>query len=65
MKMFFMYLDAGSGSYLVQIIIGAILAGTVYFKTIWHKIKSVFYKPKMEEEDEEVEIEDTTNTNQH
>lgn len=63
--MFFLYLDAGSGSYLVQIIIGAILAGTVYFKTIWHKIKSVFYKHKMEEEDEEVEIEDTTNTNQH
>jgi hypothetical protein len=35
-----LYLDPGSGSYLTQIIIAAILAVAVYFKNIWLWIKS-------------------------
>jgi len=34
------YLDPGSGSYLTQLIIAAILGIAVYFKNIWLWIKS-------------------------
>jgi hypothetical protein len=42
----FLYLDPGSGSYLVQMIIAAVLAGLFFFKSLWWKIKSFFYRPK-------------------
>lgn len=61
MKLFLLYLDAGSGSYLIQIIIGAVLAGTIYFKTIWMKIKSMFSKHKPEEDDADDDTDDVTN----
>jgi len=37
-----LYIDPGSGSYLVQVIIAGILGIAFYFKTIWQKIKSIF-----------------------
>ncbi|HYF33594.1 MAG TPA: hypothetical protein VD993_20860 [Chitinophagaceae bacterium] len=37
-----LYLDPGSGSYLVQMIIAAVLAGLFFFKNLWWKIKSFF-----------------------
>jgi hypothetical protein len=43
-----LYVDPGSGSYLVQAIIAAILGALFYFKTIWWKIKSFFHRPKKE-----------------
>ena len=60
MKFFFLYLDAGSGSYLIQVVIGAVLAGTVYFKTIWAKVKSVFGKRKPVDDDDIDEIAENT-----
>lgn len=36
------YIDPGSGSYLVQMIIAAILGIAFYFKTIWATIKAFF-----------------------
>jgi hypothetical protein len=41
-----LYVDPGSGSYLVQMIIAAILGALFYFKTIWWKIKSLFTRGK-------------------
>jgi hypothetical protein len=49
MKIFFLYIDPGSGSYLVQMIIAGVLAGLFYFKNLWMRIKSFFTKNKKEE----------------
>ena len=38
----FLYIDPGSGSYLVQVIIAAVLGVAFYFKTIWWRIKAFF-----------------------
>jgi len=43
---YLIYIDPGSGSYLIQAIIAAILGALFYFKTIWWKIKSFFKKSK-------------------
>ena len=50
-----LYLDPGSGSYLIQVIIAAALAVLFYFKNAWNWIKSFFIKPpsKIEEEKNE------------
>jgi hypothetical protein len=45
-----MYIDPGSGSYLIQAIIAAVLGALFYFKTIWWKLKSFFKKPKKDAE---------------
>ena len=55
MKYFFLYLDPGSGSYLLQVIIAAILGGLMFFKNFWIKIKSFFVKPKPQEESKDQE----------
>ena len=46
MKYFFLYIDPGSGSYLIQVIIAAVLSGGFFLKNFWHKIKSFFVKRK-------------------
>ena len=46
MSFTFLYIDPGSGSYLVQVIIAAILGVLFYFKNIWVRIKSFFYRGK-------------------
>ena len=43
---FLLYIDPGSGSYLVQMIIAAVLGGLFFFKNIWWKIKSFFTRNK-------------------
>ncbi len=50
-----LYLDPGSGSYLIQVIIAGALAVLFYFKNAWNWIKSFFVKapPKTEEEKNE------------
>jgi len=42
MRHFLLYIDPGSGSYLVQAIIAAVLGGLFYFKQKWIQIKSFF-----------------------
>lgn len=37
-----LYIDPGTGSYIVQIIIAAVLGVIFYFKTAWKRIKSFF-----------------------
>jgi hypothetical protein len=47
-----LYVDPGSGSYLIQVIIAAILGILFYFKNIWWKIKAFFWRPKKEDTSE-------------
>ena len=39
-----LYIDPGSGSYLLQVIIAAVLGVLFYFKNAWNWIKSFFSK---------------------
>jgi hypothetical protein len=39
---FLLYIDPGSGSYLIQVIIAAALGVVFFFKNIWLFIKSFF-----------------------
>jgi hypothetical protein len=49
-----LYVDPGSGSYLVQVIAAAVLGVVFYFKTFIAWIKSFFGKKKDEAEEETV-----------
>lgn len=42
MIQYLLYLDPGSGSYLVQVIVAAVLGVAFYFRSAWWKIKSFF-----------------------
>ena len=53
MKYTFLYLDPGSGSYILQVIIAAVLGGLMFFKNFWFKVKAFFYKPKAKETEPE------------
>lgn len=44
-----LYVDPGSGSYLVQVIIAAVLGALFYFKNLWWQIKAFFSRSKKEE----------------
>lgn len=46
---FFLYIDPGSGSYLVQAIIAAIVGALFYFKNIFWRIKAFFFRPKKDD----------------
>lgn len=58
MKPFFLYIDPGSGSYLVQAIIAAVLGGLFYFKQKWLKIKYFLGGKKKEQEPDNTEKHD-------
>ncbi|MBC7848118.1 MAG: hypothetical protein H7Y31_00210 [Chitinophagaceae bacterium] len=47
-NMILLYVDPGSGSYLVQVIIAAILGALFYFKNLWWQIKAFFTRKKEE-----------------
>jgi uncharacterized membrane protein YfcA len=38
------YIDPGTGSYLLQLLIGALLGALFAIKVFWRKIKNVFQK---------------------
>ena len=44
------YLDPGSGSYIIQILIGTLLGGFFAIKVYWRRIKAYFSKDKKDEE---------------
>ena len=49
MHIYLLYIDPGSGSYLIQVIIAAVLGVAVYFKNIKMKIKSFFSRKNKDE----------------
>ena len=42
MHSFLLYIDPGSGSYLVQMLIAAAVGGLFYFKQIGARVRSIF-----------------------
>jgi hypothetical protein len=46
-----LYIDPGSGSYLVQIIIAAVLGVAFFFRSIWAYIKSFFSRSPKKQND--------------
>jgi len=48
-----LYVDPGSGSYLIQVIIAAIFGAWFWLRNYWWKFKSFFTKTKPEEKKEE------------
>lgn len=50
-----LYIDPGSGSYLVQVIIAAVLGVLFYFRNTWLWIKSIFAKPTSKTEEEKID----------
>jgi hypothetical protein len=44
MTTLFLYIDPGSGSYLVQVIIAAILGGAFWIKKFWRIVRSFFIR---------------------
>jgi len=46
MKLWLLYIDPGSGSYLLQALIAGVLGFFFYFRNIGRKIKSFFFKAK-------------------
>jgi hypothetical protein len=47
-----LYIDPGSGSYLIQVIIGAVLGIVMFFKNIKVFIKSLFIRSPKKQKDE-------------
>ena len=48
------YLDPGTGSYVIQVILAAVLGIGVAFRIFWHRIKGIFKKkPENQENIEE------------
>jgi len=48
------YLDPGSGSFLIQLAIAALLGAGVALRAYWSKVKGWFgIKPKTDEEDDD------------
>ena len=51
MNYFFLYVDPGSGSYLIQAIIAVVLGAAFYIKSFWYQIKYFFTRRKVKEKD--------------
>jgi hypothetical protein len=49
------YLDPGSGSYILQMLLAAVVGSLFLIKIYWKKIKSIFKKNSSEEDDGEEE----------
>ena len=46
-----LYIDPGSGSYLVQVIVGAALGVVFFFRNIRNYIRALFTRPKKNNND--------------
>ena len=57
MHFFFLYIDPGSGSYILQMIIAAVLGVSFFFKNFWLAVKTFFTGKKTKKEDEKDSVE--------
>jgi hypothetical protein len=48
-----LYIDPGTGSLLLQLIAGGLIASAVFFKKTWYSFLSIFRKKPSEPENEE------------
>jgi hypothetical protein len=54
----FFYLDPGSGSFIIQMLIAGVLGAGLGITIFWNKIKSLFGKGKPQQDESEDETED-------
>ena len=57
MHFFLLYIDPGSGSYILQMIIAAVLGVSFFFKNFWLAIKTFFTGKKIKKEDDKGPVE--------
>ncbi len=57
MQFFLLYIDPGSGSYILQMIIAAVLGISFFMKNFWLTIKSFFWGKKQKKVDEKDTVE--------
>ncbi|MBN2545870.1 MAG: hypothetical protein JXB50_08740 [Spirochaetes bacterium] len=50
-----LYIDPGSGSLIIQILIGFFVSSALMIKVFWKKIISIFTKKNKQDEDDESE----------
>ncbi len=55
MQTHLLYIDPGSSSYFLQVIIAALLGAAFWIKMSWHRIKAFFSGTKMKQEEEKKE----------
>ena len=55
MTEFLLYIDPGSGSYLIQAIVAAVVGAAFWIKMSWHRIKGFFSGNKSKQVDESKE----------
>jgi hypothetical protein len=53
MHFYLLYIDPGSGSYIIQMIIAAVLGVSFFFKNFWLNIKAFFTGKKTKKKEEE------------
>jgi hypothetical protein len=57
MHFYLLYIDPGSGSYILQMIIAAVLGVSFFFKNFWLSIKTFFTGKKAKKEEEKDKVE--------
>jgi hypothetical protein len=45
------YLDPGSGSFILQILLATLLASLLFMKSFWRKVIGIFKKPSPDEDE--------------
>ena len=51
------YLDPGSGSFILQILLATLLASLLFMKTFWRKVVGFFKKPSAQDQIENPDVE--------
>jgi hypothetical protein len=57
MNLYFLYIDPGSGSYILQMIIAAVLGVSFFFKNFWLSVKTFFTGKKVKKDKESDPVE--------
>jgi hypothetical protein len=57
MHFYWLYIDPGSGSYMLQMIIAAVLGVSFFFKNFWLNIKAFFTGKRSKKEDDKDQAE--------
>ncbi|MBK8146139.1 MAG: hypothetical protein IPK62_14705 [Bacteroidetes bacterium] len=52
MSTYLLYIDPGSSSMIIQMLVAGVLGAVFFFKNGWYKIKSFFTKPSEKDETE-------------
>lgn len=50
------YLDPGSGSFILQILLATLLASLLFMKNFWRKVIGIFRKPSASDQDENEDV---------